>query len=146
MLKKEAAGFEEASQQIGAAIDYACSFPQPRPDFPKRGRGIICHDDAAVEMSPYVFDGVEFGSIRRQPFELQLSILNGLRDMGKSKTAFMGGQTIPEEDNPSSKLAMQHPQIARGPLSRDASTRFSCEQLNPGLRPARPAAASPGGG
>jgi len=109
MSKKEATGFEETSKQIGAAVDSPCSFPQPLPDFPKRGRGIICHD-AAVEMSPYVFNGVEFGSIRRQPFELQPSIFNSLRDIGKSKTAFMGGQTIPEENNPSSKLAMQRPQ------------------------------------
>ena len=107
--KKEATGFEETSQQIGAAVDSACSCPQPLPDFTKRWRSIICHD-AAIEMSPYVFDGVEFGCIRRQPFEFQPSILGGLLDIGKGKTAFMGGQTIPEEDNPSSKFAMQRPQ------------------------------------
>jgi len=76
------------------------------PNFGQGGRGIIGHD-AAIEVAPNVFHRVEFGSIGRQPFQLQPSLGGDLADIIKGVSALVGGETVPEEGDRPRKLAAQ---------------------------------------
>lgn len=79
---------------------------KPLPDFGQGGRCIISHD-AAIEVAPNIFYRVEFGRIRRQPFQLQPALGGDPADIIEGVAALVGGQAVPEEGDRPRKLSAQ---------------------------------------
>ena len=105
-LKKEVARFQEAPQEVFALVDFSRALPKSRSDFVKSGRRVVRHQ-AAIEVPPEIFHRIQFRSIRREPFQFKPITHYGVTNIVHGEAAFVGGQTIPEQDDRFRDLAAE---------------------------------------
>lgn len=72
-----------------------------------------------LEMSPHVFDGIEFGSIGRQPLDLNASLGGG--DEVFDQKAAMYGRAIPKDQDFSRNMPLEMFQELNHPQTLDAA-------------------------
>lgn len=117
-MSKKARVLKEPSPHLGVALHVAESDAHTAAQVRETFRGRIS-ERRGVEVRPERFDGIKLGGIGREPFHAQPATVLGERRAGEA--AAVGGEAIPDEENPTPPMTPERVQEAHDVGTLDAS-------------------------